>query len=113
MSEWTWLIVIGLGLDILGAILIVGPIRHGRRMFKRLSEVVKEIIENMQKAKEGKLEKVTPENNKERIEQLAFILNDRLIEELEGYKKIVLGIAILVLGFILQIIRNWLQNPPF
>jgi len=112
MNEAIWIIIIGLGLDIVGALLIVGPIRHSKNMFKRLAEVVKGIIENMQKTKEGKPEKITPETNKERIDQLAHSLNDRLIEELEGYKKFILGIAILVLGFILQIIGNWLQNPP-
>ena len=112
MNEATWIIILGLGLDIVGAILIVGPIRHSKNMFKRLGEVVKKIIEDMQKTKEGKPEEITPETNREKIDQLAHSLNDRLIEELEGYKKFILGIIILVIGFILQIIGNWLQNPP-
>ena len=112
MNEATWIIIIGLGLDIVGALLIIGPLRHRKYLIKRVGEFIKELFEVIAKYKEGKTEEITPQSNRERIEQLAQALNDRQIEELEGYKKFNLGIAILILGFILQIIGNWIQKPP-
>lgn len=109
----TWIIILGLGLDILGAVLIVGPIRNSKNMSKRVRGFLKKIFEDIQKAKEGKLEQITPETNREIIDRLAHSDDERLIEELEGYKKFIWGIAFLVIGFILQIIGNWWQNPPF
>jgi len=113
MNEATWIIIIGLGLDIVGALLIVGPLRHRKYLFKRLNEILKEIFEAIAKSKEGKIEEISPQSNRERIDQLAQAVNDRFIEELQGFKKFYWGIALLVLGFILQIIGNWFQNPPF
>ena len=112
MNEATWIIIIGLGLDIVGALLIVGPLRHKKYLFKRLNEVLKEIFGGIAKFKEGKIEEISPQSNKERIDQLTQIVNDGLLEELQGFRKFYWGIAILILGFILQIIGNWLQNPP-
>jgi len=109
----TWIIILGLGLDILGAVLIVGPMRHRKNMSKRVIEFLKKIFEDIQKAKEGKSEEVTPETNREIIDRLAHSDEGRLMEELEGYKKFIWGIAFLVIGFILQIIGNLWQNPPF
>jgi len=96
-----------------GALLIIGPLRHRKYLIKRVSEFMKEIFEEIAKSKEGKIEKISPESNKERIDRLRQALSDRQIEELEGFKKFSWGIAILILGFILQIIGNWFQNPPF
>lgn len=109
----TWIIILGLGLDILGAVLIVGPIRNSKNMSKHVREFSKELFEVFQKAKEGSPEEITPETNRKRIDQLAHGVNERLLEELKGYTKLILGIVFLVIGFILQIIGNWWQNPPF
>jgi len=112
MNEATWIIILGLGLDIIGALLIIGPLRHKKYLIKRVGETVKQIFEELEKIKVGKKEEISPQSNKERIDQLAEAINDRQLEEMEGFKKIYWGIMILVLGFILQIIGNWFQNPP-
>jgi len=112
LNEATWIIIIGLGLDIVGALLIIGPLRHRKYLKKRLEEFLKEIFEALAKSKEGKTEEISPQSNKERIDRLTQAITDREIEELEGFRKFNWGIAILILGFILQIIGNWFQNPP-
>ena len=112
MNEATWIIIIGLGLDIVGALLIVGPLRHRKAVMKRLKETVEEIFEAVAKSKKGITEEISPQSNREKIDRLSRSLIDREIEELEGFKKFYWGIAILILGFILQIIGNWIQNPP-
>ena len=112
MNEATWIIIIGLGLDIVGALLIVGPLRHRKAVMKRLKEAVEEILKAFVKAKEGKIEEISPQANKEKIDRLTQTIYDREIEELKGFRKFSWGIAILILGFILQIIGNWFQNPP-
>ena len=113
MNEATWIIILGLGLDIVGALLIIGPLRHRKYLIKRLDEIVKEIFEGIGKWKEGKIEEISLQSNKERIDRLTLAVNDRLLEELHGIKKFYWGITILILGFILQIIGNWFQNTPF
>ena len=113
MSEWTWVIIIGLGLDIVGALFIIGPLRHRKYLRERAFQIFKEIFGEIAKLKEEKMEETSPQSNKERIDRLTQGFWDRELAEFEGYKKINLGIAILILGFILQIIGNWFQNTPF
>jgi len=113
MNEATWIIIIGLGLDIVGALFIIGPLRHRKYLRERAYQIFKEIFEELAKLKEGKIEETDPQSNKERIERLTLALYDRELKEFVGYKKIIWGIAILILGFIIQIIGNWFQNPPF
>jgi len=112
MNEGTVIIIVGLVLDIVGALLIIGPIRHSKNMIKRLMESWKETGKFLQDRKEGKPEEITPQTNKIRIDKLETDRNKRLIEELKDYIKVILGIVLLVVGFILQIIGNWIQNPP-
>jgi len=112
MNEATWIIIIGLGLDIIGALLIVGPLRHRKYALKRLREFLIDLYGEWDKRNKGKIEEPTPQSNKEKIEKLEQSLTDRQLEELEAYTKLRLGIAILIIGFILQIIGNWFQNPP-
>jgi len=100
-------------LDIAGALLIIGPLRHRKYLMKRLNETLLEIFETLEKSKEGKTEEISPQSNKERIDRLTQAIRDRQLEELRGFKKFSWGIAILILGFILQIIGNWFLNPPF
>ena len=111
MNEGTLIIIIGLGMDIFGAILVIGPIRNGRNMAKRLLEFFKETDEYLKDRKEGKPEEITPQTNKVRIDKLTNKINDQLLEELKGYKPLLIGIGLLVFGFILQIIGNLIQNP--
>jgi len=112
MNEATWIIITGLGLDIIGALLIIGPLRQRKYMIKRLWKTFQEIFEAIGKSKEGKIEEISPQSNREKIDRIAENLSERQIEELKGYTKLSWGIAILILGFILQIIGNWFQNPP-
>ena len=112
MNEATVIIIIGLVLDIIGALLVIGPVRHSKNMGKRLLEFFKETDEYLKDRKEGKPEEITPQTNKIRIDKLETDLNKRLIEELKDYIKVILGIGLLVFGFLLQIIGNWIQNPP-
>jgi len=113
ISEWTWVIIIGLGLDIVGALFIIGPLRHRKYLRKRAFQIFKEIFEEIAKLKEEKVEETDPQSNKKRIDRLTQGLWDRELAEFEGYNKINWGIAILILGFIIQIIGNWFQNTPF
>ena len=113
MNEWTLVIIIGLGLDIVGALFIIGPLRHRKHLRKRAYQIFKEIFEEIAKLKEEKMEEISAQSNKERIDRLTQGLWDRELAEFEGYNKINLGIATLILGFILQIIGNWFQNTPF
>lgn len=112
MNEATWIIILGLGLDIIGALLIIGPLRQRKYLRKRIIKTFQEIFGEIEKLQEGKTEMPSPETNKERIDRIAENLSEREIEEIKGYKKLSWGIAILILGFILQIIGNWFQNPP-
>jgi len=112
LNEATWIIIIGLGLDIVGALLIIGPLRHRKYLMKRVSETFLEIFEALAKFKEGKKEEISPQSNKERIDRLTQAIRDKELEELQGYRKFNWGITILILGFILQIIGNWFLNPP-
>ena len=110
MNEATWLIVIGLFLDIAGVLVIIGLIRHGRYVLKRLVETLTDINDDRKKSNEYK---ISPETNREKIDRLTHIIYDRQIEELEEIKPLILGVILLISGFILQIIGNWFQNPPF
>lgn len=83
----TWLIVIGLGFDIVGAFLIVLPI---------VGRFVKIKDDQMGAPESGYVDKNTSEPN----------------YELKGSIKAKAGIALLVMGFVLQIIGNWFLNPP-
>ena len=87
MNEATWIIIIGLGLDIVGALLIVGPLRHRKAVMKRLKETVEEIFKALAKSKKGITEEISPQANKERIDRLSQSIIDREIEELKGFKK--------------------------
>jgi len=111
MNEATLIIIIGLIMDIIGALLIVGPMRHRKYMFKRFGKALEDIFEHIGRIKDGKEEEISPETNKARIDDIVFGLNERLVEEITDYKKFNLGIAILIIGFILQIIGNWVLNP--
>jgi len=112
MNEATWIIIAGLVLDIFGALLIVGPLRHRKYALKRLNEFLMDLYGEWDKRNKGKTEEPTLQSNKEKIEKLKKSDTDRQIEELEGIKKLGWGIALLILGFILQIIGNLFQNPP-
>ena len=86
MSEWTWLIVIGLGFDIIGAIFIVFPL---------LSLVNRTW---------GKL---NPEKERVGNDMKGMFRDDKKIQKLAW-----IGIVLLSVGFALQGVGNWLQNPP-
>jgi len=113
MNEASLLIVIGLGFDILGAVLIIGPIRQRRRMTKMLFKSFREIVDGLDKRNEGSEDEISPLSNKEEIDRLVTSNYERQISELEEYPKLLTGIGFLVFGFILQIIGNWILNPPF
>jgi len=112
LNEATLIIIIGLGLDIVGAVFIIGPLRHRKYLLKRANEIFTEIFEELAKLKEEKIEEPGPQSNKERIDRLTLDLYDRELKEFVGFKKINLGITLLILGFVLQIIGNLIQNPP-
>jgi len=82
----TWIIIIGLGFDIIGAIFIVVPLLNlVNRTWGRLNPE-KELLDNDMK---GMF------RDDKRIQKLAWI-----------------GIVLLSVGFFLQGVGNWLQNPP-
>jgi len=111
MNEASLLVVIGLGLDILGALMILGPIRQRRRLGKRIYKTLKEITDSLDKREKGE-DEISPLSNKEKIDELFSNDYDRQISELEDYPKLLTGVGLLVFGFILQIIGNWILNPP-
>lgn len=110
LNEATWLIVIGLGLDIVGVLVIIGLLRRGRHILNRLVETLNDINDEMKKSKGHE---ISLETNREKIDRLTHIIYDRQIEELEEIKPMIIGIVLLISGFILQIIGNWFQNTPF
>jgi len=112
MNEATLVIVIGLVLDIIGALLIIGPIRNRRQLAKILFQTFTEISEDTDNRKKNKYE-ISPLNNKKDIDRLVQSNFNRQKNELENYPKMIYGIIFLVVGFILQIIGNLILNPPF
>lgn len=86
LNEITWIIVIGLGFDILGAFLIISPWLYFQKW--NYEKILDEV--NSEK-------RITPEVIRKRNRQQKFML---------------IGFGLLILGFILQIMGNWSQNPP-
>jgi len=104
-----WIIIVGLGIDIVGVLLIIGPIRQTRQLSKTLFEKIKEIDEDIKKRREGK-DEISPLSNRKEIDRLTHYVYDKIISELAAYKKVMIGVGLLVLGFILQIIGNYYQS---
>lgn len=91
MNEATLLIVIGLVFDIIGAFLIIKPLLY--------------IYTNHWGKKDPR---------EDRGGELGMLdLNQKAEDDEQAQKFSRIGLALLVIGFILQIIGNWLQNPPF
>ena len=111
MNEASLLIIIGLVFDIVGVLLIIGPIRYTKQLIKTLFESFKEITDDIKKSKKDKYE-ISSLSNKEEIDRLVRYNRDRQISELNAYPKLMIGIGFLVLGFFLQILGNWILNPP-
>ena len=82
----TFIIITGLGLDIIGAIFIVFP----------LLTLVKRTWGDM-----------NPEKEHTRSDMLGMFWDDRRVQRLAW-----IGIVLLSVGFAMQIVGNWLQNPP-
>ena len=72
--------------------------------------MLKDIFSDIDKPKESK--EITPITNRIEIDRLTRIAYERQLEELGELKPMFIGAFLLMLGFILQIIGNWLQNPP-
>ena len=86
----TWFIVVGLGFDIVGAALIISPI---------LNYVIRKKTSEM-------------EHESYYYEPKQFVTDDF---KKEWYKQLWarMGIVLLGFGFFLQMVGNWIQNPPF
>ena len=84
--EPTWVIIIGLGFDIVGAIFIVFP----------LLTLVKRTYGDM-----------NPEKERLRDDMLGAFWDDKKIQRLAW-----IGIVLLSMGFSIQIVGNYYQNPP-
>lgn len=90
MNEATWLMIIGLGFDILGAVLIVSP-----------------LLNFIKKGKGKDMgQDVTWFEPKELVKESAFR------SEWIAQKRARIGLGCLGFGFFLQMVGNWLQNPP-
>lgn len=97
MTEATWLIIIGLGFDILGAIFIIRPL---------LDKVSKPPNE-----KENQNEEEYDEDDKKKDETLYLTMNP--FSHYRRNRQLAwIGLILLCIGFSLQIIGNWIQNPP-
>ncbi len=97
MNEATWLIIGGLVLDIFGAIFIIRPL---------LDKVSKPLNE-----KENKNEEEYDEDDKKKDETLYLTMNP-FSRYRRNHQLAWIGLILLGIGFSLQIIGNWLQNPP-
>jgi len=53
MEIHIFFIVIGLGLDVIGALLIIGPVRNRRRLGERASDIVDRSITNLKENEEN------------------------------------------------------------
>jgi len=86
----TWFIVVGLGFDIVGAGLIVSPLMNymRKRVFK--DEKGHKIID---------------------YEPKQFVTDD-YEKDHRIQTRVTIGFILLAVGFGLQMIGNWIQNPP-
>ena len=82
----TWIIITGLALDIIGAVFIVGP----------LLTLVKRTWGD-----------INPEKEKVKSDMLGMFWDDQRIQKFAW-----IGIVLLSVGFTMQIIGNYYQDPP-
>jgi len=99
MEFFLILIIIGLILDVFGALMIIGPIRSTKNWFTVLIGETKEIMDNLKDKRPD-----THEITISRITNLETKILEMKLKELENYPKIMKGAGVLVLGFILQAI---------
>lgn len=90
MNEATWLIIAGLGLDIIGAVFIIKPLLY---------------IYNQHWGHKD------PRKDKGGAHGL-LDLNQKASDDEKAQKFSRIGLTLLVVGFTLQIIGNWFLNPP-
>ncbi len=105
MNEVAWITIIGLCFDIIGALILVGIIRHSKHALNRFFKTIQEIENEVKNS--SHYDEITPQTNREKIDKLQTDYYDRQIQELKEIKYLILGVLFLVLGFILQIIGNF------
>ncbi len=91
MNEATWLIIGGLVLDIFGAYFVLRPLIH---LYKRYWEDEKPDLESKESRIFGRYD--------------AKIVKEQKRDQREAR----IGFTLLGVGFFLQILGNWWQNPP-
>ncbi len=105
MNEVAWITIIGLCFDIIGALILVGIIRHSKHALNRFFKTIQEIENEVKNS--SHYDEITPQTNREKIDKLQTDYYERQIQELKEIKYLILGVLFLVLGFILQIIGNF------
>ncbi len=91
MNEATWLIVFGLVIDIIGAYLVLRPLLY---LYKRYWGDKKPDLDSKEL-------RMFSSPDKE-------IVKDQDTNQSEAR----IGFVLLVIGFVMQIIGNWILNPP-
>ena len=104
MVEAICFIILGLSLDIIGALILVGIIRHSKHALNRFFKTIQEIENEVKNL--SHYEEITPQTNRKKIDKLQTDFYERQIQELKEIKYLILGVLFLVSGFILQIVGN-------
>jgi len=95
-------IIIGLGLDVIGALMIIGPIREYKKIKSNYEDEGKRLDEDVTELTSGKFDPTSPEQNYDRIELIEEKLRDMDWDKEHEYPQIYSGVILLVIGFILQ-----------
>ena len=107
MNEITLWIIIGLGIQLFGALIIVNPVYFWKKR-KEFQKMLKKYLEDMQERRKKPQAEIYSQieelGKRIKDEQEKFIIS-QFMEVLQP-NRIILGIGFLVIGFILQIIAE-------
>ena len=91
MNEATWLIIIGLGIDIIGAYFVLRPLLY---LYKRYWGNEK------------------PDLKSKELNMFSGDDSEIVKEQIVNQSEVRIGFTLLVIGFVMQMIGNWILNPP-
>ena len=119
MNEWLYVMIVGLGLDILGVWMLVSPLlKVDLRNKKTLEKQTKDAMEEYARVKDQKPN--TPQSeiamwpDLSRLWVIVLQLHKRLLnEKILHRKRAIIALIIISVGFGLQILANILQSYSF
>jgi len=121
LNEGTLYIIVGLGFDIVGVFVILNPLLEylNSKIDSFSKNIAKDVLslftmmteQFTNKKSEDVLERL--DQIEKRIKSIEKEIEDNYSKNIKTHKRVLIGTSFLILGFILQIIGNWYQNPPF